>query len=453
VRFSLANNLSEFKNENIEVQVSKQPGCQVKLNIFVTPKGTNHAYSLAMKAVNKEVSLPGFRKGKAPEKLLLQNFKKPIEQEWNEILVRTFLNEAFHLTQIYPFNNNSVKRPLINKISLDEGAQISVEMEISPEIPHVDLSLLSVTQKTLHEVTDADVEDTIKNIRMHHAHWEKHDDQSVKDGDFVDLDIVALDGDQNEICKDTRFEVLEGKMGNWMRKLILGLKVNESAEGISEKETDSHEHCDSCLEGEEHQHHEDTSFKPTKCKITVKSILNPLLPALDEELAKKTGTKSIEELRERIKESLKQKAEETVKEDLRKQIDLQLLEKYPFDIPHSILQAEKKQRMLAIKNDFQQQNKLNEFDAAKDNIESQVASDIEKVFRLFFLSRKIAEENNIDVTQDEIIKEMMTQMYSGNAKLQGIDPNTPAEEIRSRLFVTILSRKTKDFLIEKAQRK
>src|SRR5262249_7600353 len=147
----------------------------------------------------------------------------------------------------------------------------------------------------LQEVTQKHIDETIENIRLHHAEWETISDRPVQEGDFVNLDIDAIEEPGFNICKDTSFEVKEGKMGAWMRKLIIGLNVNESAEGISEKEkTNTETECEECVHNLEAQ-----DFKPTHCRLTVKTIKKAILPALDEALAKKVGCDSVEQLRER----------------------------------------------------------------------------------------------------------------------------------------------------------
>ena len=62
-----------------------------------------------------------------------------------------------------------------------------------------------------------------------------------------------------------------------------------------------------------------------------------------------------------------------------------------------------------------------------------------------------AEENKIDVSQEELLREMMREMYADpNRRL--IDQSMDPSEVRSRLYVTVLSQKAKDFLVEHAKK-
>ena len=99
---------TEFKNDNVQVIVSRSKGSRVKLEINVSPLATQAAYKQAIKAVGKEISRPGFRKGKAPDNYILQNYKGHVESEWNNILLNTSFQEALDLTKIYPFSKNNL---------------------------------------------------------------------------------------------------------------------------------------------------------------------------------------------------------------------------------------------------------------------------------------------------------------------------------------------------------
>ena len=77
-----------------------------------------------------------------------------------------------------------------------------------------------------------------------------------------------------------------------MRKIVLGMNVDQSAEGTSERE-------DRAFSGTNAP-----DFKPTPVRVTIKSIKQADLPAVDDELAKKAGVDTVEELQKRIVSSL-----------------------------------------------------------------------------------------------------------------------------------------------------
>lgn len=424
---------TEFKSDNVVVKVSREPGCQVMLDIRITPVAANASYQKAIKNVNKEISIPGFRKGKAPADLIVQQFGKHVEQEWREILIQTAYQEAIKLTNIYPLNKDSIKQPNLKKASKEDGAEISISFESAPEIPSVETDKINLKKVERIEVTSEDVENSIQKIRVMQAKWEDVTDRAVQEGDYIDIDIDNLDESGKSICKDTCFEVTKGKLGDWMRKLVIGLKVGENAEGVSERTEDLPK---------------DAKFKPTKCRITIKGIKQAKLPKLDDEFAKKVGVQGVEELKKRVEIDLNRQADEEVQEKLRQQLEDVLLEKYPFDIPTSLITAEKQNRLNKVHAQLKSAN-ISEEEIKKrmQEMEGNIEKEAERAFRMFYLAQKVAEDHNITISKDEMIKETVLDLYMQSPDLRS---SQNSEEARTRVYIRLLSRKAKDYLIERA---
>src|ERR1700733_3030989 len=225
----------EYSSDHVRVVAERKPGCRVKLDIQVTPLGAAAAYKKAIKSVNKEVSLPGFRKGKAPDNMVIKNFGKYVDQEWQEVLVQTAFKEALGLVKLYPLNEKSIQRPQIKKASQTDGAQIIIEYESNPEVPDIipaDLRLKRIERKN---VSQKEIEDSCLQLRLHHSVWEEITDRPVEENDYAEIDIEDVENPGHYVCQNTLFEVKEGKMGDWMFRLIVGKNLFESVEGLSER--------------------------------------------------------------------------------------------------------------------------------------------------------------------------------------------------------------------------
>lgn len=422
---------ADFNNENVSVKVEKRPGCHVKMEIVVSPKASHAAYRKAIKSVNKEVTLPGFRKGKAPEAMVSQNFSSYVDQEWKEVLLQSAFKEAMSLTELYPLNEQSIKKPQIKKADKETGAEFVIEFESAPVIPEITTDKLKLKAIIKKDVSEEQIKESLENIRLHHAEWKDIDDRAVADGDYIDVDIEDEDNPGRMICKDTRFEVAHGKMGDWMRTLVIGKSVNDTVSGVSELSPEQQ------LKAE---------FKPTRCKITIKALKEALLPDVDEALAKKLGASSVEDMQTKISLSLNKQAEENVQEELREQIEELLLNLYPFEVPASLVEREVKNRQDQLKRELEKAGKSREEVASRiQENRASVEADVNKAFQIFFMARKVADKNKIHVTQDELVKELMLQMYTQSSPL---DTSLDPEEARSKVYVNLLTQKVKDYLIK-----
>lgn len=437
---------NEYKNDNIQVTVSRLPGSKVKLQITVSPIAAKAAYKKAIKNVNKEVTLPGFRKGKAPDNFVVQNYKKHVDSEFSDVLLNTAFQEALDLTKIYPFGKKSIQQPQVKNLSPETGASITIEYETEPEIPEIDLNELTVKKIHQKPITPEQIQDVITQIQLSHAQWDNVSDDPIVEGDYVDLDIYNVDEDF-AICEGTRFAVEKGKMGNWLLDLLLGKKVKDVVEGVSQNE---HQHSAETCTDPTHDHSHDHEFKSTRCRITIKGHQRAKLPSLTDELAAKAGAPNVEELNKRIVQSLEKRAENSAKEKQRRQIEDQLIEKFTFDIPSSLTKEEKNQRIEhSISHLKRDKMSKEEYEKKAEELSRKIEKDLDNAYRLFFISSKIARDNKIEVSQEEIMQEFMNQMVNQDSSI--IDPNMQPEEIRSRLQSYLITQKAKDLMIQKAK--
>jgi trigger factor len=421
---------NEFKNDNISVNVEKHPGSKIKLEIFVTPKASTAAYSKALKNVNKEISIPGFRKGKAPDALVTQNYSKYIDKEWQQIVMDTGFREALHLIQERPFKIEDAKCTALKEISRDNGTRFVIEFEAAPKVPTINLNDITLKSVERREITQQDIDHAVENLLLYYAEWTNITDRPVQEGDYIDLDIDKLDEPTQVVCKNTRFAVINGRMANWMRNMVIGKNLNESSEGDSEKESDS-----------------SADFKPIHCRITIKAIHHPILPELNDELAKKMGASDVEELKKRLIDDLNRRADEEVSEQLRHQVDEHLFQHYPFEVPASLIESDKKQRIADEIEQLTKRNTPKEVMARHaEEMEHSLNTELLRTYRLLFLIFKFAKEHNISVSQEEMMHELTNQIMQGeNAPLiKGLqDP----DEIRSRLNHHLLLRKCRDYIV------
>lgn len=441
----MATQQNEYKNDNLHVTISREPGSKVKLQVTVTPVAAEAAFKKALKNVNKEVNVPGFRKGKAPDNYILQNYKKHVDDEWKQILINTTFSEAVDLIKIYPFGRNGIQSYKIKEASLEKGAILLYEYEVEPVVPEINLEELTVKKVEKSPVTPEKIQDVMTQIQLSNAQWENVADQPIVEGDYVDLDIDNLD-EGFEICRQSRFVVEKGKMGTWLVNLLIGKKVNDVVEGTSELD---HSHAETCNDPT-HDHSHDHEFKSTRCRITIKGHQKAILPTVTDELAAKVGAPNVEELNQRIIKSLEKSAEDLVKDQQRRQIEDELVNKYQFDIPASLTKEDKEHRISHALGHLNPEGMTKEaYEQRVQEITEKVSKDLDNAYRLFFITNKIAKDHQLDVSQEEIMQEFMKHMMNQDTSV--INQNMEPQEIRSRLYSYLITQKAKDLLVQKAR--
>lgn len=415
--------MSEFKNENITLKVEKSPGCHVKFEIFVSPKATFASHAKAIKNISKEVLVPGFRKGKAPAALITEKFDAQIQEEWRNILLNTAFQEALELTKILPISQNTIK-PQIKNISSDKGSEIIITFESRPEIPDINPTEITLKSNLPKSANEEDIKNRLQELQLNQAAWEDITARGIQEGDFVYLDIKSLDNEGAVICKNEPFQVTPGKIGNWLYKLLLNKKTGDVFEALSEKDE-----CQKCDEHDHtHVHEDEPEFKPSKLEITIQSIKLPVLPEINAEFASKLGAESVDVLNERVLTSLNKDYKEEAQKKLRQQLTKVILERYPFDIPSSLLQN-------------------------KDHpTDERAIEGLKDSYRIFFIMQKLAKNLQLDISDDEIMQEFVVQAYMTPKDQSYIDPSGDPQEVRQRVYSHLIEKKVKDYLIEQARK-
>ncbi len=428
--------VKKFENEAFAAEAVEESGCRLNVKVTIKPKAAQKAYQKAVKEVNKQISVPGFRKGRAPDRTVISHYGASVEREWKEILVNDAYRAALDLTEIFPMNRESIEKPRIEQCSQEDGAVVQIAYEHYPLLPTIDFSKIDLPHIPAEKVTDEKIDEVVEEIRKSHADWEDLPDRSLKEGDFADVTIHSLEEDPpRPLVEERRFEVVDKHIAPWLRKLLVGLKPGETIEGTSEVDDAAEERVKK-------------SFIPTKVRITLHRIKKIVKPPIDDALAQKAGTSSLDELSQRIRENFEKEAEE---ERRRKQIEAlerALLQAYPFELPQSLVESEREERIArkiqALKNAHVPDEEIKSQQRA---IESEVAHDLDSALRLYFLDKQIVKQGNIALSNAELNDEI-TRLISQNPYLYGKDQSE--EQTRafiSRVASSMLQRKAKDYAL------
>lgn len=432
-----------FQNDNINVIAEHKPGCKVSFTIKVTPAATKASREQAIKNLNKEVNIPGFRKGKAPRDLIEKNYGKFIDKEWKEVLLDTTFSEVLKLTKMIPYNQNSVKSVNVKSHSLEDGAEIHIEMETFPQVPAIDPKNLQMPNVSKKEVSDKEIDEQLHNMKLENAELVAVTDRAAKEGDVVEMDLDVLDEEEpRNVYSKTKFE-LGSNIPSWLRTLLIGMNAGESAEKMSEKEKE--EECHECAEGHEHHHEE---FKPTLCKVTLHSIFEPKYPEMNEEFFQKFKSTSEEDLRKNISNYLNQVEDQHQKQELRKRLQREILEKYPFEIPQSLINEELKTREQQILEDLKNSGvDENTIHSEIQKAEVAVRNALDHQLKMLFMIKKFAKEHNVEVTEAEATQAFFYEMWS---RMQNNNPVSEEEapSLKAKIQAEIEVAKVLDAILE-----
>ncbi|HEY5235254.1 MAG TPA: trigger factor [Rhabdochlamydiaceae bacterium] len=428
----------EFSNENLKVKVHFKPNCKVELEVHAEPSIVKEAHRKAVKVIGKEVTLPGFRKGKAPEALVEKSYSKQIDGEWQKAIADLAFQDSIKLVNIPLLNNEPKIGYNMKSHSMEEGSSLILFFETEPTIPQInpkDITLKAVERPAVNEDK---VSETMRQLQLFFAERKKMD-RPIQENDFVILDVDVIDEDPpHKLFADVRFEVTDRAMAKWMKDLILGRKQGEVLEGVSVPDEDASKK-------------DKETLKPKKVRVAIKIVEEATMPEFSDEFARKLGAPSVDVMRTNVEQLLNQKADGHVQEKLREEVSDVLLEKYRFDVPMSLIDREVRFRMQQLLQDQEYLQHWNSMTPeAKKRSVSSVAEQSEKAVRMFYLCRKILADAKITISPKDLPKAPETPLGMLLGERRDFHPQGNTEVHQAEAFSRLLLEKAEDFIIAHA---
>jgi trigger factor len=429
----------EYKNEEVEVAVERKEGCQITLTVKSSNNCFKKAQKKAIKTVAKEVSLPGFRKGKAPDDLILKKHPKEVADQVQKDLANIVFSEAQNLAKIPLLSHNASVSFNIVDSSPDKGSTMTFSFETEPNIPSVDPSNFKLKEIKRKDVGDTEIDEALRQALFFYAEFKDITDRPIKEDDYVIIDLASLEEETPQtIFADTRFELKDKSIAQWMKKLLIGAKTGDVIDGISQPDEDLPEE-------------EKSKYENKKVRITVKKVEEITLPELDDEFAKKLGAKDVPEMKKSIAEMLNRQSDEKVALEKRDQVNLFLIDNFHFELPSSLVQKEKEHRLKQYQNDPKFRSNWNKMSKEeKEKTEKDIEKRAKNSIDLFYLSKKIVDEAKLSISQEEIEKE--AQFMFNSQKEQNPEEKIPQENYAIALSKIMLE-KAQDYILKKSNKK
>ncbi|MGV0402902.1 trigger factor [Corynebacterium uberis] len=391
--------------------VEKLSDTRVKLTVNVPFDELSSEIDQAYAAIAQQVSIPGFRRGKAPRQLIDARFGRgPIlEQVVNDMLPSRY-QAALEQEEITPLGQPEVD---VTKIEDKDYVEFTAEVDVRPEITVPDFADYAVTVPAL-KVEDGDVDAEIDKLRARFGEL-KNTERKLKKGDFAVIDLTAtIDG---EVIDEATTEGLSYEVGSkdlidGLDKAIKGLKTGEDAEFVAE------------IQGGEHKGEEAT------IAVHVQQTKERVLPELDEEFVQMASEfDTVDELRESTKTQVEESKKAEQATDIRDEVLKKALADASFPLPEGVVDeqvhAQLHQLMGQIAHDEAAFNSVLEAQGTtREEFDAEQRSNAEEAVRTQLFLDALAEQESPEVSQQELTDHIMF-----TAQSYGMDPNQFVQQI------------------------
>ncbi len=382
-----------------------------------------------IKEISKQVNIPGFRKGHVPPSVIKARYKDVIKEE----VAKKFISEE--LQNILQEKNLSPVSPDITFGDIElkgDTLKLKVAFEVAPEFELKDYEGMEIPT-IKYEVKDEDVGKAIQTLLEQRAKYEP-EDKPIEEGDLIKIHyhIIADSGEEEE----DDFEVIVGanQLRPEIEEKIKGKKVGDKVEVEDVPLYDEN--------GKE--------FGKAKVEVEILEVKKKVLPEFNDEFVKEVGLgENVEEAKKKIREDLQKKVEEAKEREIEQKIIDELAKEYDFEVPSSLVKAE-------LEYLLQDYAKQLENIGIKPNQEmlAAVARGLEqtaiKNVRVMFVLNKIAEKEGIEVTEEEINKELEEMAKAYGTTGEQLKAYLEEQGTLNNVIYSILRRKVINHIKEKA---
>lgn len=404
----------------MEARLEKIESSEAHIEISVDAEKMEEGFEHAYRKVVKQVSVPGFRKGRVPRQLLEAHYgKEVLFQDALEYIVPLAYEEALKMVNIDP-----IADPEFDIQDLNPGEEFIFKaiVAVKPEVQLGDFANIEITIPQL-DVNETEVEHRLEDMQQRYAEVGEKTDEPAILGDTVTIDFEGfLDG----------FAFIGGKGEDYPLELgsdtfIPGFEPQ--LVGVKTGETKDIE-----VTFPEEYHEEDLAGKPVVFKVLVKKITTKRLRELNDEFAQEVSEfDTIEELRADIKKNLEMIRDNQKKEMIQQAVIEEAVGRCEIELPKAVInaQAERMMRQLEQRMASQGINLEQYFAITNSNEEEFVQSmqpEAERIAKGNFMLEKIVEEKDFEITDEEVNK-----YIEDFAQSMGMEPDAARERMQGAL--------------------
>ncbi|MDO5080154.1 trigger factor [Buchananella hordeovulneris] len=368
--------------------VEKLDPTRVKLTVEVTAEELEPHLKAAYAEIGKQISVPGFRKGKVPARIIDQRVGRGyVMQEAVNPAIDEAFRAALEENELFPMSRPEVDVVAVPGVEDATELKFTAELDVRPEINIPDLSGLELTVDSL--AVDAEsVEEELTRLRERFASLTGVD-REAQAGDFLSLDLQAtIDDKVIDEVSGVSHEIGSGNLLEGLDEAVTGAKAGETVNFTTK------------LAGGEHAGQE------ADVQVTVTAVKVRELPEVDDEFAQLASEfDTVEELRADLEKTVRERAAAGQAITARDKLVDHLLETVTFDLPKTPVEEEVKRHLAA------------EGKEEDDEHAAEVRADVEKALRAQLLLDVLAEKNEVEITQGELIEFLLQ-----TAQQYGVEP-------------------------------
>jgi len=428
----------------MQARMEKLEHSRVKLTVDIAADVVEKAIEEAYRKNAKKISIPGFRKGKAPRKIIEMNYGPDVFlEDAVEILLPRLYQEALGETAIRPVAQPDVD---IEKIARNEGATFSYTVDVYPELKLGQYKGLQAEREIIR-VGEDDVDQVLKQEQERNSELVVADRTTVQEGDFGVIDFVGyVDGKpfSGGAAENQTLEIGAGQFIPGFEEQLVGAKVGEPQE-IQ-------------VTFPEDYHAQQLAGKEATFTVTVKELKKKFLPEIDDEFAKDVSDfETLDELKAQIRKNLEDEATRRTTEKMENRLLELIAEDSPCEVPQSMVEHQAEHLVEHFLESMGRQGINEEMyfqmtDQTRAGLREQFEPAAKTQIVHDLIHEAIQEEEGITVTDEEVDQQIEEYMNTGGELSPEVEERMREywESQREGIEMSILGKKTMQLIVDHA---
>ena len=333
----------------------------------------------------KKAKMPGFRTGKIPLSILRQKYNASAYGEAIDKIMNNDLNKYIADKKI---RLAGAPHADLAGWEIGKDAEYSLEFDILPTLPAIDLEKSTVTKKTA-DLDEKEVETALENIRKSRSVAEKQDAKyKAANGDVAVIDFTGFVGDtafEGGAAKKHHLILGSGTFIPGFEDQIIGHKIGDKFDVNVKFPADYHA--------------ENLAGADARFAVEIHEIRKHILPELNDELAKQVGQESVDALKAHIRNILTEQYNDAAQREMRNELLDILADKVKLDLPETLVSQE----LEMAKNEFERSH-ANCHDEKCDHKwdEKQERKDAERRVKLGLILAEWGTQNKVEVSREDL---------------------------------------------------
>jgi trigger factor len=433
---------AEVQKLNLSLKVDSPSACQRHVTVTIPREDIDRYYDKAFSELMTTVSVPGFRAGRAPRKLVEARFRKDVSDQVKGSLLMDSMtqvteDEKFSAISEPDFDPAAVAVP-------DEGPMtFEFDLEVRPEFDLPQWKGLSI-ERPIHEIGKKDIDKRLEEILARHGRLVPFDGPAAT-GDYVVCNLtfkngaVELSTSKEEVIRIRPvLSFRDGKIDGF-DKVMKGVKAGDTRQGTAKLTSDA---PNESLRGRE-----------ITSVFEVLEVKKLELPELSPQMLKEIGDFNTEaELRDAIEEDLKRQAEYHQQQEARRQVTATLTESANWQLPPELLRRQSRRELDRAVLELRRNGFSDaEINAYQNDLRQNSAVSTARALKEHFILERIAEDQKFEADEDDYQSEIQLIATQSGESARRVRARLEKQGLMDSLRNQIIERKVIDLVLSHAQ--